>query len=448
MDVISYAMGKKAGGGEEPTGTIDITTNGITNVKSYASANVNVQPDLESKTVTITENTTTLIEPTTGKDGLSSVSVITNVSGPVSVPSKDVDFYDYDGTRVYSYTRAEIQELTELPANPSHDGLIAQGWNWSLADIKSYSAKYKYSKVNVGQMYNTSDGKTRVYITLPEERLNPYLGIAINGTATIDWGDGNTETVSGSSWYSAVKTQHNYSQAGDYVIKISGNYLLYGDNSIGSSLLTANLDTGTSLNKFYQSCVTKVEIGNVENRDINYAFYNLYNLKSVTIPNGTKIGSYFGVQTKSLEYITLPTNNSTTTPSSLFSGSSLKNISLPNKKQYSISDAFGECNKLKSITLAEGATSLYSLCSMVYGLVSISIPSGVTSVGNFSFANCTGLKYIDFSNHTSIPTVLGNSFTGIPSDCQIIVPDDLYESWITTSNWPSFASKIVKASEV
>lgn len=103
LDTTSYILGKKAGGGEEPTGTINITENGITNVKSYATADVNVQPNLESKEITITENTTTLIEPTTGKDGLSSVSVITNVPvgddwsdiGYSSTPSIITDVHEY-----------------------------------------------------------------------------------------------------------------------------------------------------------------------------------------------------------------------------------------------------------------------------------------------------------------------------------------------------------------
>lgn len=120
MDIISYAMGKKKGG-VQPTGEIKITQNGITNVSGYATADVDVapvlqkksltinsntttkiepdsnydgleevnittdvQPDLESKSITITENKTTLVQPTEGKDGLSSVSITTNVAGDPS----------------------------------------------------------------------------------------------------------------------------------------------------------------------------------------------------------------------------------------------------------------------------------------------------------------------------------------------------------------------------
>lgn len=81
LDITSYEIGKKAGGGITPTGTINITENGTTNVTNYATANVNVQPNLETKSITITENKTTTITPTSGKDGLSSVEVTTNVSG-------------------------------------------------------------------------------------------------------------------------------------------------------------------------------------------------------------------------------------------------------------------------------------------------------------------------------------------------------------------------------
>lgn len=62
-------------GGITPTGTVNITQNGTHDVTQYASANVNVQPNLQSKTVT--QNGT--VTPDQGYDGLSQVTV--NVSG-------------------------------------------------------------------------------------------------------------------------------------------------------------------------------------------------------------------------------------------------------------------------------------------------------------------------------------------------------------------------------
>ena len=51
-------------------------------------------------------------------------SLTVDVSGGGGTPvSKDVKFYDYDGTIVYSYTPEEFAALESLPDNPTHEGL-------------------------------------------------------------------------------------------------------------------------------------------------------------------------------------------------------------------------------------------------------------------------------------------------------------------------------------
>ena len=94
-------------------------------------------------------------------------------------PSDAVKFIDYDGTILYEYSKNEFLDLSSMPANPTHSGLIAQGWNWSLSDAKTYVSEKGY--LNIGQMYTTSSGDSEIDVEFPEDsvRLSPYLGIAI-----------------------------------------------------------------------------------------------------------------------------------------------------------------------------------------------------------------------------------------------------------------------------
>ena len=80
--------------------------------------------------LTVTENGTYTAAETAGYN-----PVIVNVQPP-DIEEKDVIFIDYDGTIVYSYTAEEFANLIALPDNPTHEGLVSQGWNWTLSDAK------------------------------------------------------------------------------------------------------------------------------------------------------------------------------------------------------------------------------------------------------------------------------------------------------------------------
>ena len=91
-----------------PSGTVSITSNGTTDVTNYASASVNVQPNLQSKSVTITENTTQTITAASGYDGLSSVEVTTNVSGSSFPPDwTNIGYSDTPNPVILDYNYAK-----------------------------------------------------------------------------------------------------------------------------------------------------------------------------------------------------------------------------------------------------------------------------------------------------------------------------------------------------
>ena len=57
------------------------------------------------------------------------------------------------------------------------------------------------------------------------------------------------------------------------------------------------------------------------------------------------------------------------------------------------------------------------------------------------------MKY-DFSQCSSVPKLQNvNVFNGINKIAKIIVPDNLYDAWITASYWSAYANYIYKASE-
>ena len=359
--------------------------------------------------------------------------------------AKAVNFRDYDGTVLYSYTVDEAAALTELPPLPEHSGLICQGWNWSLDNIKAIGRA-----VEVGAMYITDDGKTRIYIHLEDGRTSPMLGCCPNGTVTVDWGDGTEPDVLTGTSTSTVKwtPTHEYGAAGDYVIKLTvdGNVALAGKGSSNQYSYLLRYSSGADTrNMVYQNAIQKVEIGGSVSPG-DYAFYNCYSLSSITLPDGvTSIGDSAFYNCYSLSSITIPDGVTSIGDSAFYNCYSLASVTLPNGVTSIDNHAFYNCYSLSSITIPDGVASIGNYTfGGCYSLSSITLPDRVTSLGNYAFGGCSLSSITYFTHHTAVPTLSAtNAFTGIAADCEIRVPAALADEWKAATNWATYADKIV-----
>lgn len=367
------------------------------------------------------------------KNGLSAVYKPSEMAGAIeaiqtgsSTPTEpvlgsEITFYDYDGTILYAYTRAQAQALSALPSAPAHNGLIFSGWTHTLEQIKATKTVLK-----VGATYKTDDGTTRIYIHLEDGRTSPILGLGVNGTVSVDWGDGSTpnNTLTGTN-VSAVKwtPSHNYAVAGDYVIKltVSGSAQISGVSASNTySCLLRYASTADERNKVYQRAIRKVEIGN--NISIgNFAFGFCSSMREIVIPNTVStIGNH------------------------AFYNCQLSNVILPNSITSIGEYGFRDDTMLTNIVFAGietvGVRAFYG-CNSMSNFV---FPSTVSSILDYAFYNCFGVKYYDFTACSSVPTLSSAPvFNGIPADCEIRVPASLEITWKNATNWATYAEYIV-----
>lgn len=392
----------------------------------------------------------------------------------VEVPRSDVNFMDYDGKVLYSYTAADALALEALPSNPSHTGLTAQGWNYTLAEMKTVVG-YR-GKCDIGQMYVTSDGSTRLYCHFENDRRWPYLGLAVDGTVSIDWGD-NTElsTLSGTSMSGSVKyIRHDYPSGGDYVIKItkvSGNGFSILDDESGnrSSILCFGSGNSGYSDYVYLNALLKVELGN--NVLIGPgAFSYCTSLRSISIPIGAISDCAYAFCTcNSLVAAIFPSGTAACTNNIFYYCRALTSISIPVSCIKIGSYAFGKCEALHSIVLSNnigqiGESAFYngglssivlpnviteiskSMLTYEYYLASLVVPSSVTSIKKNAFMDCYGLSKVHILSSSPPSLENTNAFNG--TNCTIYVPyssdHSILDAYLEATNWATLAANIME----
>lgn len=370
-------------------------------------------------------------------------------SAPVVVEEpeeKAVNFYDYDGRRLFSYTAEEAAALTELPTPPARDGLVFQEWNWTIDEVKKAKA------ADIGANCTTTDGKTRLYIKIDNQprkdmTLNLYQNTA--GDISVDWGDGSAAETSDTA--GDISLPHTYESAGEYTITLTvktgakaglGHFLSpYRQVLSGSG---TNPDADTFSSNVHTNALIRAEIG-ADIADIeNEAFYGCENLESINIPTSiAHIKADAFLDCRKLQWISnqhiFMMYNFALTENGLqratFGGGSYA---------YGSSSAFQKNKNLKRAVLPTRYSAIlssdYNGCT---ALVEVICNSNIKKIGSMSFFGCYALKRLDLTKNTEIPTLESyNAFQKTASDLEILVPAALAEEWKAATNWTTYADNI------
>lgn len=437
--------------GITPEGTLEITENNTYDVTTYASVDVNVESgssgEYNIEQVTLDDGTCELkITDAAGGGGGSGGSVIGRRYGEFRCVA-----IDYDGT-ILKEEWLNTGDVFTLPEFPTHDRLVAQNWSASQ-EIVDNSITVDDKDFICGAVYTTASGKSEFDIVL-NKATGLEVSVRISGTK--DWGDGTSDT----------STTHTYTDYGEYTISCSGTSMassssagVFNQSSSGynmwcvgaylaipsvteyafqwcSGLRTITFCDGTTVGKFALLVTSNLKAVifpyTTDSTAIQQSCCNKCNAKYIVIPYGYKSLSSNALERTNFEIIVLP-DTITTCNSSAFQDcktgrfSTSKNLSTAS--QYGIPYPLN--NKFKKIKLAYNFNSYsYLYLGDKFEIVDYSAKTTVPTWGNYLISSSQ---------------LTPNGSTG---NLKIIVPDDLYDTWITTSGWSGWANYIYKASEV
>lgn len=355
-----------------------------------------------------------------------------------------IRFYGLEGKLLYSYSFEEIAQLQELPPLPEEEGLICQGWNWTLEAIRMTQRE-----VEIGAVFITDDGSTRIYVDVVEGCMDPKLGFYQENADSVwvDWGDGSPKECSHEA-AARVWFEHQYQNPGNYIIRLipEENAEITVQGTLYGTYLFYKGSEYTYENNTYAAAIKKIELGRGI-RAVNGYGLNGSRIKTVVIPNGieslrpsfyacynlryfvfpydtTEISANGFKNCYSLEKVIVPEHIGTFNATVFDACYSMKTLSLPLMVDKMSSAILKNCMSLKKIILPNNIKTLpQSFAEGCMSLENVFLGENIEQISVKCFATCSSLENIVLPKN--VKEVGTNAFSACESLREIIFPDGL-----------------------
>ena len=290
----------------------------------------------------------------------------------------------------------------------------------------------------------------------------PYYPIHFEGCKSlnniiVDAGNNSFKSVNGVLFnkagtellaYPAGKTETSYDIP--YGVETIESYAFSDNTNLTSINLPAALEIQLNgwhpFRDLYNLTTITVDAGSTRYRAVDGVLFsydmtelNFYpNAKSgsYTIPNGVTTICYGAFKDcRNLTDITIPNTVTTLENASFDYCTGLTSVVLPSS--ITTVNGFTHCYNLKSVTFPDNLTTIAEAAFLEAGLLSLTLPASVTSIGFNAFAGCDLIGEIT-CKATAVPATDANAFNNVPTDIPVYVPAASVSAYQAATGWSQF----------
>ena len=217
-----------------------------------------------------------------------------------------------------------------------------------------------------------------------------------------------------------------------------GVYAFYGCKNLESVALPESLTTLGDYAFGFCKSLKAVKIPSGVTAIPDQCFDGCSSLESVTIPEGVTDIGIEAFLSCNLNALTLPESLEAIGSYAFYNNPSLKSVNIPAKVKTIETQAFHECG-LTDLVISEGVQTIGDYAFYNNSLKNLTLPSTITSIGNYAFCSHSGSLQSIVCNAVTPPT-LGDDVFNIEITSSIKVPLASIAAYRKVYGWKNFSN--------